>query len=117
MPTLEQGRIVWAELPSSDGTSKKRRPAVVVTPTDEIVAGEPFQIVTATTKFTEPLPDDQVHLPWQREGKVRTQLRQPTVAVCSWACEILESDVLQYGGIVPPNVLLEIIRIINRERK
>ena len=117
MPTLEQGRIIWAELPSSDGTSKKRRPAVVITPTGEIVVGVPFQIVAATTKFTEPLPDDQVHLPWQRDGKVRTQLRQPTVVVCSWACEILESDVLQYGGIVPPNVLLEIIRIINRERK
>lgn len=117
MPTLEYGRIIWAELPSSDGKTKKRRPAVVVTPTTEIVAGEPIDVVTATTKFSTPLPDDQVHLPWQREGKVRTQLRQPTVAVCSWACEILESDVLQYGGVVPPNVMLAIIKIINAKRK
>jgi mRNA-degrading endonuclease toxin of MazEF toxin-antitoxin module len=113
---LEQGRIIWTELPGSDGASKKRRPAVVVT-TTEIVAGERFQIVTATTKFTEPLPEDQVHLPGQRDGKVRTQLRQPTVVVCSWACEILETDVLKYGGIVPPNVLLEIMQIINRARE
>lgn len=117
MATLEQGRIVWAELPSSDGTTKKRRPAVIVTRTSEIVASKPFEVVSASTKFSEPLPDDQVHLPWHRDGKVRTQLRQPTVAVCSWACEILETDILQYGGVVPPKVMLEIIDIINRERQ
>jgi mRNA-degrading endonuclease toxin of MazEF toxin-antitoxin module len=117
VPSLELGRIIWAELPSSDRSSKKRRPAVVITPTAEIVAGEPFQVVSATTKFTEPLPADQIHLPWHRDGKVRTQLRQPTVVVCGWACEIVETDVLRYGGIVPPNVMFEIIQIINRERK
>jgi mRNA-degrading endonuclease toxin of MazEF toxin-antitoxin module len=113
--TLEQGRIIWAELPSSDGTTKKRRPAVVVTPTAEIVPGKPFAVVTATTKFTEPLPADQIHLPWQPEGKVRTQLRQPTVAVCSWVGKILETDVLQYGGVVPPKVMVEIIKIVKQQ--
>jgi mRNA-degrading endonuclease toxin of MazEF toxin-antitoxin module len=53
LATLEQGRIVWAELPNSDGTQTKRRPAVVVTPTNEIVAGKPILVVAATTKFTE----------------------------------------------------------------
>jgi hypothetical protein len=117
VPTLEQGRIVWAELPSSDGTTKKRRPAVIVTRTNDIVVSEPFEVVSASTKFIEPLPDDHVRLPWHRDGKVRTQLRQPTVAVCSWACQIMETDILQYGGIVPPNVVREIIEIINRKRQ
>ena len=116
MPTLELGRIIWAELPSSNGTSKKRRPAVIVTPTAEIVPGRPFVVVTATTKFTSPLPADQVPLPWQSEDKVRTQLRQPTVAVCSWACEIMETDVLRYGGVVPPKVMVQIVEIVKRAK-
>ena len=112
---LEQGRIIWTELPSSDGTTKKRRPAVIVTPTEKIVSGKFFAVVAGTTKFTEPLPADQIHLPWQREGKVRTQLRQPTVAVCSWVGKILEADVLQYGGVVPPKVMIEILKIVEQQ--
>lgn len=82
MPRLEQGRIVWVELPSSDGTQKKRRPAVIITSTEEIVAGKPFVVVAVTTKFADPMPADHVALPWQRERKVRTQLRKPAAAVC-----------------------------------
>lgn len=114
MPTLEQGRIIWAELPSSDGTTKKRRPAVIVMSTEDIVPSNPIVVVTATTKFTQPLPADQIALPWQRDGNVRTKLRQPTVAVCSWACEIMETDILQYGGVVPPKEMLEILRILKQ---
>lgn len=114
MPTLEQGRIVWAELPSSDGTQLKRRPSVVVTPTNEIVAGKPFMVVAATTKFTEPLPSDHVRLPWHSAGKVRTQLRQPTVVVCTWLFAIQETDIHKYGGVVPPKTMLEIDQILKR---
>jgi|ERR1019366_3646656 mRNA-degrading endonuclease toxin of MazEF toxin-antitoxin module len=112
MAILEQGRIIWVELPSSDGTTKKRRPAVIVTPTKEIVSGKQFVVVTATTKFSEPLPADQVPLPWHREGKTRTQLRRPTVAVCSWQGKVAEKDILRYGGVVPPKVMLEIEKIL-----
>lgn len=110
MPRLEQGRIVWAELPSSDESARKRRPAVVVTSTMEIKPGESFVIVVATTKFDEPLPEDHVRLPWHRNGTVRTKLTKPTVAVCSWLAEIRESDVLQMGGVVPSRELLEIVQ-------
>src|SRR5438132_740820 len=99
MPTLEQGRIVWAELTSSDGAQKKCRPAVVITATSEIDPKEPFIVVAATTKFTEPLADDQVLLPWHPNGNVRTRLQRPTVAVCSWLAEILATDIVHYGGI------------------
>jgi mRNA-degrading endonuclease toxin of MazEF toxin-antitoxin module len=115
LPALELGRIIWADLPSSDGTSTKRRPAVIVTFTEEITADDPsFLVVAATTKFTEPLPDDHVLLPWHRHGKVRTQLRQPTAAVCTWLFELRESDIQKYGGIVPPDVMLEIAKIVAR---
>ncbi len=112
MPTPEQGRIVWAELTSPDGAKTKRRPAVIATPTTDIQAGQPFVVVAATTKFTEPLPDDHVLLPWHPQGQVRTRLRQPTVAVCSWICEIHADDILHYGGVVPPQTLVEILAIV-----
>jgi mRNA-degrading endonuclease toxin of MazEF toxin-antitoxin module len=115
VPTLEQGRIVWVELSSPDRAKTKRRPAVIVTSTNEIEAGQPFIVVAATTKFTEPLPDDHVLLPWHPQGKVRTRLRQATVAVCSWFSEIKESDILHYGGVIPPKTMEEILRIVNRK--
>ena len=115
MPTPEQGRIVWAELTSPDGAKTKRRPAVIVTPTEEIDHGQPFVVVAATTKFTEPLPDDHVLLSWNPQGKGRTRLHHPTVAVCSWICEISEEDILQYAGVVPPETLTEILDNVNRK--
>ena len=115
MSTLEQGRIVWAELPSSDGTQMKRRPAVVVTPTIELAPGAPFMVVAATTKFTEPLPSDHVLLPWHSAGKVRTQLRQPTAVVCTWLFAIQETDIHKFGGVVPPKVMLEIEKVLKRK--
>jgi len=115
LPKLEQGRIVWVELPSSDGTQKKRRPAVIITATAEIAAGKPFAVVAVSTKFPDPLPADHVVLPWHRDGKVRTQLRKPAAAVCSWLCKITESDVLQTGGVVPPTEMIEIMRIVQQK--
>lgn len=114
-PNLEQGRIVWAELSSFDGTKKKRRPGVIITSTGDIEPGKPFVVVAATTKFTEPLPDDHVSLPWHPQGKVRTRLHQPTVAICSWLCEICEDDVQHFGGVVPPKTMQEILGILAKE--
>ena len=51
VPTLEQGRIVWAELTSSDGTKTKRRPAVIITSNNEITVGQPFVVVAACNTF------------------------------------------------------------------
>jgi mRNA-degrading endonuclease toxin of MazEF toxin-antitoxin module len=113
VPTLEQGRIVWAELSSLDGTKKKRRPGVIVTPTSEIGSGQAFVVAAATTKFTEPMPEDHVPLPWHPQGNVRTRLNRPTVAVCTWLCEIREEDVVNFGGIVPPKTLRAILDILN----
>lgn len=115
MPTLEQGRIVWAELSSSDGTKKKCRPAVIITSTIDIKSGKLLVVVAATTKFTEPLTEHQVRLPWHPKGQSRTRPREPTVVVCTWLAVIQEHDIVHYGGIVPPKTMAEILRIVNRD--
>ena len=117
MPSIEQGRIVWAELASLDGTTTKRRPAVIITPTDEIKSDQPFAVVAATTKFSEPLPDDHVHLPWHHQGKVRTRLRQATVVVCRWLSTIRVEVIQNYGGVVPPETMAEILAAVARLKK
>ena len=76
--------------------------------------GQPLIVVAATTKFSEPLSDDQVRLPWHPNGQARTRLHQPTVAVCTWLCEIQEKDIVRYGGVVPPKTMEEILAVLNK---
>jgi hypothetical protein len=109
VPALEQGRIIWAPLPDSSGRSKKRRPDIIVTQTLDIKPDEPIVVVAATTKFAVPAPEDHVLLPWHPQGQVRTGLRKPTAAVCSWLFEIRQTDIESLGGIVPPALMLEIV--------
>ncbi len=110
MPKPEHGRIVWATMRSSDGTSRKKRTAVVLTRTSDIVEGEPFVVVAITKTFPDPPPDDHVLLPYAPTGRCVTRLKERTAAVCSWFDEILETDVEEYAGVVPPTLMLEIVR-------
>lgn len=106
---LVQGRIIWASLPDPEGKNRKDRPAVILTRTDELQSNEPFVVVAATTTFREPLPPSSVKLPWHPRGAVRTRLRKPTVAVCNWLITIREQDILDFGGIVPADVMMKIV--------
>lgn len=65
---LAMGRIVWAEIADANGI-RKLRPAVIVTPTDQIASAKPFDIVAITSRLTDPLPEDHVLLPWHRSGQ------------------------------------------------
>ncbi len=80
---LQLGSVVWAELEDPNGY-RKVRPGVVVTPTADINAGKPVRVVAITTRLPNPLPDDYVLLPWDRQGKARSGLRRRCAAVASW---------------------------------
>jgi mRNA-degrading endonuclease toxin of MazEF toxin-antitoxin module len=116
VPNVEQGRIVWANLTSPDGKTTKVLPAVIITPKSELKDGGAFVVVAATSSITKPLPDDHVMLPWHREGKVRTRLNRATAAVCSWLCVINEEDIAEYGGVVPPEALAEILDNVGKSK-
>jgi mRNA-degrading endonuclease toxin of MazEF toxin-antitoxin module len=98
------GSIVWAELQDANGI-RKVRPAVVVTATADICAGKPLRLVAITTRLPNPIPDDHVLLPWDRQGKARSGLRRRCAAVASWQAEIELVDVQQVVGILPPPVI------------
>ena len=51
--TLCYGRIVWADLPDSQGVTHKDRPAVVITPTDQIQPNGDVRVACISTKFDQ----------------------------------------------------------------
>lgn len=106
------GSVVWAELEDPNGF-RKVRPAVVVTATADIAAGQPVRVAAITTRLTSPLPDDHVLLPWQPEGKVRTGLRRKCAAVATWLAEISVGSVQKVVGILPPAAITELLTKIS----
>jgi PemK-like, MazF-like toxin of type II toxin-antitoxin system len=98
------GSVVWAELKDDHGF-RKVRPAIVVTATADIVAGRSLRVVAITTRLSNPLPDDHILLPWDRQGKARSGLRRKCAAVTTWQAEIAAQDVQEVVGILPPAVM------------
>jgi mRNA-degrading endonuclease toxin of MazEF toxin-antitoxin module len=98
--------VVWAELEDANGF-RKVRPAVVVTPTAAIAAGQPVHVVAITTRLPSPLPKDHVLLPWDAQGKARSGLRRRCAAVASWQAEIAAEDLQEVAGLLPPATISE----------
>jgi mRNA-degrading endonuclease toxin of MazEF toxin-antitoxin module len=105
---LATGHIVWAEVADANGI-RKLRPAVIVTPTKDLPAAGPIDIVAVTSRLTEPLPDDHVLLPWHPRGHPRTGLNRRCAAVCTWVAQVAESDIQDVAGIVPSAVMSVIL--------
>lgn len=108
------GSIVWAELDDPNGF-RKLRPAVVVSPTIDIVRGKPIVVAAITTRVPDPLPDDYVLLPWNPQGIARSGLRRRCAAVASWLCTVL-ADEVRLAGILPPAVIAEVLAKIKLNR-
>jgi mRNA-degrading endonuclease toxin of MazEF toxin-antitoxin module len=105
---LQFGRIVWAEIADANGIPK-RRPVVIVTPSDRITPAAPLDVIAVTSRVPEPLPHDHVLLPWHAQGHPRTGLNRRCAAVCTWVARIRHADVREVAGVVPGAVMLEIL--------
>jgi len=106
---LQQGRIVWANVPRPDGSHGKPRTAAIITATEEIMDTDPFVVVAISSTFHEPLRDPEVRLPFHSRGEGRIGLKRPTVAVCDWLIELRKAQVLQEVGSLPTRVVIEIV--------
>jgi mRNA-degrading endonuclease toxin of MazEF toxin-antitoxin module len=56
---LQFGRIVWVEVADNRG-ERKERPAIILTPTEQITSTDSISVVAITSSLLEPLPDDYV---------------------------------------------------------
>ena len=105
---LQLGRIVWAEIADANGI-RKRRPAIIVTPSDRMPPAAPLEVVAVTSRLPEPLPHDHVLLPWHARGHPRTGLNRRCAAVCTWVARINHDDIRAVAGVVPGAVMLDIL--------
>ncbi len=102
------------EVQDPAGTNPKLRPVVIVTPANEVEVADTLIGVAVTTSFSEPLPENQIPLPWQPEARTITKLSKPSVAVCNWLVSMERSAIVEMKGVVPPRVLEKIIERLPR---
>jgi mRNA-degrading endonuclease toxin of MazEF toxin-antitoxin module len=101
------------EVLDPQGRNPKCRPAVIVTPTEEIRPDGDVVLVGITGSLDAAPPETQVALPWQRQGQTRTRLNKPSVAVCTWVFKRPVSSIQAYSGIVPDREMLQILGKLN----
>ena len=88
MTTPCRGRIVWVEITDPQGVNPKCRPAVIVTPTEEIQPDADLLVVAISTQLQNAPPEATVELPWDRKGHPKTGLKVRCVAVCTWLAKV-----------------------------
>ncbi len=65
MPDLRYGRIVLVEMFDLQERNPKVRPAVIISPTDDVAKSGLIRVVAITTLFDEAFADVSVPIPWQ----------------------------------------------------
>ena len=115
-PDLRRGRIVWADLADPRG-HVKRRPVVILTPTDEIRDEQPFTVMAISTSYADPPPDDHVELPWNADcRRVRTRLNRRSAAVISWLGMMTSEQLEEFAGEVPEDLMIRILEKLDKGR-
>jgi len=97
------------EVLDPQGRNPKCRPAVILTPTEEITPDGEVILVAISGRTDVAPPEMQVELPWQAQGHTRTRLNKPAVAVCTWLFKRPVATIKSFGGVVPARQMLEII--------
>ena len=86
------------------------RPAVVLHHLDGLDPGSPLVVAVGTTQVSRPLQDEEVLLPWHKDGLAKTKLRKPTAIICNWVAEVPQNEVRNVGGPVPDSHMKEILQ-------
>lgn len=109
-PQVRQGTIVWIDVDDGRG-NVKRRPVLVVTPSNEILLDREILGLAITSTFRVPLEPQCVALPWSPKGHPATGLRRPSVVVCVWAVRFRVSDAVSIAGYVPGATLRGVLEV------
>jgi mRNA-degrading endonuclease toxin of MazEF toxin-antitoxin module len=107
--TLERGRIVYVELLDPQGRNKKRRPAIILTASEEITPEGEVTVVAISSQLDQAPADAQVELPWHAQRHPRTGLSERCAAVCSWVLTVPVQSIVGQGGKVTGTHLIRIL--------
>ena len=108
------GRVIWVELLDPQGRNPKCRPAIIITPTDDITPDGEVRVVAISTSLDAAPPEVQVALQFDPRGACRTGLREQCVAVCNWVVRIPVASIREYVGTVPGKTMYEIGEKVKR---
>lgn len=96
------------------GCNPKGRYVIIVTNAEDILpdVDDPILAVCCSSTVYPNLIESReaVELPWHRQGIVRTGLKRRTWAVASWLEKVKPSQLRRLVGVVPGNIMAEIIR-------
>jgi hypothetical protein len=94
MRRIQQGRIVWLKnVIDTRGNPTKPHRAVIVTPTEDIEAGEAIRAVYISSKFKDLPADCIVTLLHAKGGHPHTGLDRPSAAICDWTAIVRIDDI------------------------
>jgi hypothetical protein len=106
---LRQGTILYVYVLDRQGKNPKRRPVILLTPPDQVPEGEPLIGVVVSTQPKDPLPDECVRLPSNRQKQGSSRLPERCTAVCNWAVQFYPEQIEEVGGMIYGELLFEII--------
>ena len=112
MTPLGRGRVVRVDVFDPQGRNRKRRPAVVISTSEEIEATGEVVVVCVSRQYDQAPPEVQVELPHDRRGTCRSGLRDPSWAVATWVTAVKIDEVGEILGSISAaktNAILEII--------
>jgi hypothetical protein len=109
----EYGQIIL--VPVADGRGNvEPHPAVILSPTDQIVPAAKLRVVCVSSQLEDPCPPHHIPLPWQRPRHARTGLNKPNAAKCNWLALVDQGDVIKVLGFAPPRHLARIEQELRR---
>jgi len=116
---LEFGAIVRVWIADPQGVNEKRRPMVVLTSNEDILAGSALFLVAITGRENLPktLSADHIPLPWYPQGHSKTGLDKDCAVHCRWTeRDIPQEKVDEIIGRAPGKKLEMIVDRINALR-
>jgi mRNA-degrading endonuclease toxin of MazEF toxin-antitoxin module len=110
---LVRGHIIQADIKDSNG-AEKARPAVVVEVDheNEVV----LAIAISSSADFENLAENEIPLPWHRNGRTHSGLTKKCVAVCDWIVMITEEMFIKQRGYLPPQYFDQVVTRMNELR-
>jgi mRNA-degrading endonuclease toxin of MazEF toxin-antitoxin module len=106
---FQRGTIVLVEqVPDPNGGNHKDRPVILINDLD--TADTVFHGVGVTGTFKLPLPPTSINLPYQRQGKCKTGLTKPCIAMCTWIVTATPGEIMHKLGSTPDSQFLEILQ-------
>jgi hypothetical protein len=116
---VRRGSIIYATFLDPQGRNAKRRPALVLTPPENIGEDMTLEVVMVSGEY-QGLPEEQiVLLPWHAQGHCTSRLTKECAAICSWVGRVSMADLTSkdVGGYIGGAKLIEVLQKVDALRK